>query len=326
MLEVLVRRQDVSRVRLARSPLRELFGSMAAVLHPARGAPHRRWLEATLPAIARLRIPLLRALAGQGYGLPDCLLPVPAKLNVDIAGEIEQVRWSDPALVSEVYAGAGPQLAERPERLLPSLAQELTAYWKAAMEPVWPRVKALLEQDLIYRGELMVTGGVEAVMAGLDPRIAFHTDRITVSGTGRTERLETRGEAGIVLVPSAFIHPYASVAVRSPLVITYGARGVGNLWTAAGGAAGALGGLVGETRARILTLLDLPRSTADLAGALDLGASTISEHLAILLGCDLVWKVRHGRKVFYQRTLKGSRLIADVSLPDIAQWGPLELS
>ncbi|NUT44912.1 MAG: helix-turn-helix transcriptional regulator [Thermoactinospora sp.] len=192
------------------------------------------------------------------------------------------------------------ELHEHPERGLATLAGELAAYWKAALDEVWPRVKALLELDLIYRGQLIVSGGLRTLFDDL----------------GLVVRPGPPSE-GLVLVPSVFMRPG-----RHGRVITYGARGIGNLWSSQEPDLGALSALVGETRGRLLELLELPRTTIDLAALVGLGAPAVSHHLAVLHAAGMVWRVRHGRKVYYQRTLKASQLMAP---GDIAHHGPLAL-
>jgi DNA-binding transcriptional ArsR family regulator len=59
--------------------------------------------------------------------------------------------------------------------------------------------------------------------------------------------------------------------------------------------------LADPTRCRILlALLERPAYPAELADALDLGRTNISNHLACLRGCGLVRTEREGRQVRYE--------------------------
>jgi DNA-binding transcriptional ArsR family regulator len=59
--------------------------------------------------------------------------------------------------------------------------------------------------------------------------------------------------------------------------------------------------LADPTRRRILlALLDEPAYPAELAEALSLGRSNMSNHLACLRGCGLVTATRNGRQIRYE--------------------------
>jgi DNA-binding transcriptional ArsR family regulator len=59
--------------------------------------------------------------------------------------------------------------------------------------------------------------------------------------------------------------------------------------------------LIGHTRARILTLLERPQTTADLAARLSLSPSTVSYHLGVLYRAGLLERRRDRRRVVYTR-------------------------
>jgi DNA-binding transcriptional ArsR family regulator len=63
-----------------------------------------------------------------------------------------------------------------------------------------------------------------------------------------------------------------------------------------------LAALVGRTRATLLAMLGLPRTTTQLAEQLDLSPAAVSQHLKILKETALVTARRRGRMVLYQRT------------------------
>ena len=72
--------------------------------------------------------------------------------------------------------------------------------------------------------------------------------------------------------------------------------------------AGALGVLIGASRARVLRALDEPVSTTQLAAALRLAVGAAGDHLAVLLRAGLVDRARAGRSVLYRRTPLGDAL------------------
>jgi hypothetical protein len=117
-------------------------------------------------------------------------------------------------------------------------------------------------------------------------------------------------EHGLVLSPSAFCWPKAWVEV-DPVgqgVLRYPARGIGALWEERAVPQG-LAALIGRTRARLLTLLEVPRGTTDLAAALEVTAGAVSQHVAVLRSAGLVTTRREGRHVRHARTARADALM-----------------
>ena len=67
--------------------------------------------------------------------------------------------------------------------------------------------------------------------------------------------------------------------------------------------------LLGPGRARILILLDTPKSTTQLVALTGLGLGSAGRHLKILLDAGLVQRRRAGRSVLYSRTQPGNTLV-----------------
>ena len=92
--------------------------------------------------------------------------------------------------------------------------------------------------------------------------------------------------------------------------LIYPSRGVGLLWEPPAPAAEeAVLKLIGGSRARLLGALDVPRSTTDLAGMLEMSAGGVSQHLSVLRESGLVCGEREGRSVLYLRTSLADRLL-----------------
>jgi DNA-binding transcriptional ArsR family regulator len=70
-----------------------------------------------------------------------------------------------------------------------------------------------------------------------------------------------------------------------------------------------LSALVGRTRATLLAVFGLPRTTTQLAGQLCLSPPAVSQHLKILRDTGLVGARRRGRMVLYQRTAAATTLL-----------------
>ncbi|HXD54027.1 MAG TPA: winged helix-turn-helix domain-containing protein, partial [Solirubrobacteraceae bacterium] len=73
--------------------------------------------------------------------------------------------------------------------------------------------------------------------------------------------------------------------------------------------------LVGRTRAALLSALDSPRSTTELAGELGLTAGGVSQHLGVLRDAGLVCGRRVARSVLYLRSPEGDALVEASGAP-----------
>ncbi|AZS89596.1 ArsR family transcriptional regulator [Streptomyces griseoviridis] len=70
-----------------------------------------------------------------------------------------------------------------------------------------------------------------------------------------------------------------------------------------------LGKLIGFARARILILLDTPRSTSDLVALGGQALGSVGNHLKVLRDACLVERQRVGRSVLYRRTDVGEIIV-----------------
>jgi len=130
--------------------------------------------------------------------------------------------------------------------------------------------------------------------------------RIAKKRYGQHQEEHLAGD-GLLLVPSVFVWPNVVFAVDAarPPSLTYPARGIGNLWGGHGrGAADEdpLSALLGRSRAEILSALELPSCTTELAARLSQSPSAVSQHLSVLRRSGLVTSWRAGRRVLYLRT------------------------
>src|SRR4051812_49386630 len=161
----------------------EAVASLRVLLDPARGALHLPWL--TELRDGRLREVDLRAVAAlvppRGY-IPDFLTPPPTGPLVDFEEELAVVRATKPEQVRydlrlrfgrrRPPAAVRPLLDE-PRRAMRRLADSLEGYWRLAVEPHWPRIRALLESDLAHRARRLTVGGHEALFEDLHPGLRW---------------------------------------------------------------------------------------------------------------------------------------------------------
>ncbi len=175
------------------------------------------------------------------------------------------------------------------------------------MEPYWPSIRSVLEDDVAYRAGELTRGGMAAMVAGMHPSLAMRDDYIVTSKTCKNPKETYLDGTGMLMVPSVFTWPFIvwCTGPGSPPNLIYPARGVGKLWSREATAAAdqdPLSALLGRSRAEVLLALDLPTCTTDLAMRLSQSAPAVSQHLAVLKRNGLVTSWRAGRRVLYQRT------------------------
>jgi DNA-binding transcriptional ArsR family regulator len=322
MIEMAFAAEDLVHTRFAISPLWEAVASVRALRDPGAHALHLPWVEMAGPRTGDLDLrPLEALLAGGGGYTPDFLTPPPGTPLPDLWAELERLRATTPREVRRELARRFPSrrmpavlrpLVADTEAELGRLADLIGCYWDRALAPVWPRVKGLLDADVRYRARQITDGGAWRLFRGLHRSVSFAGGSLRIAKPYDAQvDLEGRG---LLLVPSAFSWPEVFTIIDQPWQpsLVYPPRGVGTLWEASHGAdaSEALAALMGRSRATILTELDRPASTVELARRLGMGASRVSQHLAVLRAAGLVAGHRQGRSVLYARTAPGQALVA----------------
>ncbi len=309
---------DLTRLRFAISPMWELVISTRVLRDPAWAVMHLPWVRVVRERVRGLDLQTLQDLVPMTGYIPDFLTPPPLTPLASFEDELEAIRCTPTARVrSEVSQrlreGLAPELAEpflrRPRRALARLAESLVAYWEVALEPYWPRVRALLEADLLYRSRRLTQGGPAALFADLDPAVRWQDDglELDIPWSG-TVYLEQRG---LLLVPTAFpARPAAITSAPWQPTLMYRARGVALLWEPRRTPpTDALAGVLGRGRAAVLLALDAPLTTTDVARRLGITPGGASQHLTALRAVGLVCSNRHGRSVLYARSPLADALV-----------------
>lgn len=314
---------DLADMRFACSPLLETATSLWALTEPSSHVVHLRWIR---PASALLRNHperelLLALVAPEVQWLPDFITPRPTSPLPDVEEELAKVRATPPrravADVIRAYDGRRlppvlEQLCANPRRLRDRVSSAIASYWEFAVEPHWPRMRMLLEADMIHRAQLLARDGAAAVLTGLDPSAQWSDGvlRLRVSSYRLDYDTDVRGR-GFWLVPTLFAkHAISPVDPSEPPTVAYPARGIGTLWSPpTAPTPRPLEDLLGRPRASLLTDLTAPTSTRELARRREVSPSAISQHLATLLASGLVTRARAGRVVLYARTPLADQLI-----------------
>ena len=314
MLRYVLRGSDVGDVRFGLSPLCELGLSLRAVRDPARYPLQLPWLRQTQAARTALDHAALDALIDDRLWTPDFLNPRPAspltRLDDELAtlsrirtttflGDLEAVHGRIPA----VFAG-DPRAAVR------RVVTALRGLWDAAFAPYWPRMRAVLEADIVYRGRQIAQSGLGAMLNGLTSTVRFDGGVIEVALRDPAERVQAAGGQGVTLVPTMFTaRASAPVGDAAPLIL-YPARGQGAMWEPQPVAtSAALVGILGRVRAELLTVLSEPASSTELGVRFGVTTSAVGQHLRALRDAGLVSSTRYGRSVLYLRSDLGAALV-----------------
>ena len=141
---------------------------------------------------------------------------------------------------------------------------------------------------------VLATRGLAAALDDLDPDVYWHP-------TGQLERRGRASEphqlngAGLWLVPNAFGGGWLCLDGGRAYALTYAARGTADLRRPPGPPPQALQQLIGRSRAAVLTELDRPATTTQLAAQLGMTVGAVGDHLAVLRNNRLVARARTGR-------------------------------
>ncbi len=312
--------EDLAETRFAFSPVWEVVMSYAAVCEPSKNVFHLPWMKAHRDQIAKLDLSPLTALLPENKGyLPDFVIPPPEGPYPEFEEELARiVATPEEEVAREVelaYDGlAMPPAARRyidePEAALRDLTATLRWYFSVAIEPHWPRLRALLEGDVLYRARTLALEGAEALFRDLHPSVRWNDGVLTID---KRWDLDVKPEGrGVLLIPLAFACPRLTVVTEPPWqpTIAYPPRGLANLWEADHAPTGkALEELVGQNRAAILRALEIPMTTSEVAARVGVTPGAVSQQLAVLRRAGVVEANRSGRGVYSSLTPLGAQLV-----------------
>ncbi|MEV6829392.1 winged helix-turn-helix domain-containing protein [Amycolatopsis sp. NPDC051102] len=319
---------DLIRVGLAAAadPMGELTASLQVLQRRdggrnAASAAFNRWRHRVwqgLPDSASVLMWLCRP----GAPVPAFLLPAAGRY--DLESGLAAVLDTEPLRLKTALrtAPAGRDLpawaaalADGDTAGLPRLAQALQEYHDLALASCWDVVCAQVDADLGMRTQVLLHGGVDALLTGLRPKVRWAApvletdDRIAGTlpseGTGLL-LVPTYFSVGPVLVPAL---PGGTPRLHYPCVrqVTHP---VGPASPRARKAPGnALADLLGPTRAAALTILAVGCSTSELAARLGVTPSAVSKHTAVLRRAGLIITHRERNTVLHSLTPLGSALL-----------------
>lgn len=314
--------EDLADTRFAVSPLHETVLSLRVLREPGLSTLHLPWRRFVLGRLGALDTDLLMSLVAVKRTLPDFLTPRPASFAAAFEEELAVVRQTSPVLVRrDLLATHAPDLLpdalrdataadDTPVvRLRDAVCELLRQYWEAAIKPMWPQMRLVLEADMTYRARQLAVGGARLLFADMHPNLRWQSGVLHIGQMIGGHRVVASGR-GLLLVPSVFAHkPAPPVSPEEPPMLAYPSRGVATLWVPAPIAdAPALVSLLGAPKARLLNLLEEPLPTVEIARRLSVTPSAVSQHLRVLYATGLVTRARDGRQVLYRCSPLGDQL------------------
>lgn len=310
-----------AQIRFAFSPIWELGMSlMKPMRDPSKHALHLPWIREARAAVAGHDLALLFSLFPGYHYIPDFLTPSPQTPFPELEDELERMLETPPEVVradlaelrSHVGTLAEPaeELAADPPALMPLLARQIRGFWELTIQPHWPTILSVLENDVMYRARQLALGGPELLFEDLHPKVSWRDGAIHIEKQCSFV-LDPQGRS-VVLVPSVFAWPGVSFLQDQglPPSLAYSPRGVATLWEPEPPRArGAIDELIGGTRADILRVLDAPMTTTELARRLHLTPAAVSQQLGVLRRSRVVEADRVGRGVYSRLTPLGRSLL-----------------
>ncbi len=314
----------LSRCRFAVSPMAETLSALIALerlpypwlaaWHARNQAGYRSWRDGN--EVARSLLPLVAATKW----LPDYVaLPPGDGVHTRLADELIPVAAFTDA---QVRAATAPAVAAswQPQDtgwlagtgLGPRIAAMFEEGWRRFVAPDWPRRRAILERDIMYRAGLLAAYGWQHAIKDMTRKSAWvGRDAIRFSHQDHPDLMI--GDDGLIFVPHTPGRGTWACERPPRYAMVYPARGAAV--PPDGGGADALAGLLGQGRARILRELARPATSSQLAHTLGISLGTVSAHLAVLRDTGVIAGARTGRNVVYRLTPRGQELLGVLGQP-----------
>lgn len=316
---------DLAVSRFGISPINEVLQSLGFLSGFFPDPVLAQWADRKRPQFDRLRrrhpaADVLTALWSTRGRQPDFLAPPPMGTETTVAQELAMVRATPLRRARERLAGSlsesGQSFSTEAAAILRSpdvvdiLADGLEAAWHELIEPDWPAIHAILQQDLLYRSRLLLSHGWAAAIADLEPRVRWSTEGEV--GAIKINRFENEYHPpdgqGLRFAPTIF-GLRVFVDPPFPRTMAYPARGKATLAEAESPSEGdGLERLIGRTRAHLLRALQQPATTTQLTRRHGISLGAVGHHLSALRASGLIVGTRAGQSVVYRRTKLGDTL------------------
>lgn len=314
---------DLASTRFAVSPLSETISGLQLLGNRGRQEINLRWIRWASDELAVRPVDLTHTwslIVNDRPSWPQFLVPAPVGPGTTIDDDLaalrrtsgRQVRASLRRVFGDDLPESAANLAAHPAAGLHAIATELREAHTRLIEPHWPRIRAVLDADITYRAKQLAAGGAKRLFTDLHPDLHWHDGRLTLDRWRNDGMTQGTAAGGLVLLPVVLGPPNVLIKqhTTTQTTVRYPARGVGAVWTAGTRPVGdSASRLLGRPRAQLLEALRSPATTTDLARALNVSPSAVSQHLRILRGSGLIAGERSGRSVLYLTTERGLALL-----------------
>lgn len=303
----------LARSRFTVSPLVETLAAMGTLAEGSPPPGRQAWARQHRPGfVHRLAAdPVAAAFVREAHRnrwIADFISAPPRPGDRTIHDELRRIRRTPLESARRDLSRHGPlDPALRGRDVSERCADMLEWVWTHTVRPDWPRVRQVLEADILSRTRRLASHGWAAALDGLRPGTRWLGDgRLQINSYDNPPRDIT--EAELVFIPCTSTRR-GWVAWDEPdrYAIIYPCTGT----LADAGTvkpSDALARLIGGNRAAVLMVLAEPRSTSQLVALTGYGLGSVGGHLKILLDADLVARRRYGRSVVYYRTELGDTL------------------
>ncbi|MFI9719859.1 ArsR/SmtB family transcription factor [Streptomyces sp. NPDC052396] len=321
MLRVHFTSEDLVRVRVAPGPdfLWEIGNSVQTLQRRDGGRVFGEWRRWAAPRLSGGARTLAQLLPPRGYS-PDFLTPatgdrstLPAAVDTLLSTPRARLRADLARLAgTRQLPSWAAALADGDPGTLRLLGRAVHTYHQEALAPLWRLLQDRIEADRAHRLHSLLEGGTEGLLTGLGPQFRWRPPVLEVAYPVE-QQLHLRGR-GLVLQPSFFCWPAPVMPAdpELPPVLVHPIRhdtGWATPPPEGRAADGALGPLLGHTRAAVLRAAGAGCSTVELARLLDVTHPAVSQHLRVLRAAGLVTTVRAAGRSFHVATAEGRALL-----------------
>lgn len=238
-----------------------------------------------------------------------CLPPIGSDATFD--DELAQLRrWDAERIRAELISLNGRSLPPDLDGAdIGALVSDILRWiWTATVASDWPRRRRVLEADIVSRTSRLAAEGWAGVFDSLGSRRRWvGGGHLQINGYDLPTR-DLTGAKELSFVPVHSGGGWVAWDLPDRFAVVYPVAGA--LADIERSGPNGLARLIGPNRARVLALLEQPRSTTQLAALTGLPLGAVGNHLRVLLDAGTVLRRRAGREVLYWRTSLGDELVA----------------